>query len=192
MTWEAVAAIATAISALVIAATVFVGIRQVRLTRDTLEQLRRATQLEGAMQIFADLNTPEFRESHYFIRNDLKVRMRSDPVFFETVKRVGIADSKVHQELLVMRTFERIGAYVRNGLIDGAIIYDVALPVIVSCWEELADVIRIHREAAGIGLWENFEYLYHEGKKWMQRERTEAHFHRVALHQEDEVFSGPP
>jgi hypothetical protein len=36
-------------------------LRQLRLTRDTLEHLRRATQLEGAMRIFADLNTQQTR-----------------------------------------------------------------------------------------------------------------------------------
>lgn len=47
MGWDAIGAIAAGVTAAIIAATVIVGIRQLRLTRDTLEHLRRATQLEG-------------------------------------------------------------------------------------------------------------------------------------------------
>ena len=166
VSWEAVTAIASLLTGLVIAATVIVGIRQLRLTRDTLEHLRRATQLEGAMQIFADLNTAEFRESQFFIANQLADAFE-DPAFRETVRLVGLADTHLHKELYLMRCFERIGAYVRNGLIDGTIVYDVILPMIVSSWEELSEVVEIHRQANGVGMWENFEYLYCEGKRWV-------------------------
>src|SRR5690348_9536417 len=71
MTWEAVSALAAVFTGLIIAATVIVGVRQLRLTQETLEHLRRATQLEGAMKIYADLNSPEFRESQLFVLNDL-------------------------------------------------------------------------------------------------------------------------
>jgi hypothetical protein len=171
VTWEAISATATAFTGIVIATTVLVGIRQLRLTRDTLEHLRRSTQLEGAMQIFAEITSGDFRASQYFILNDLAARMK-DPQFRETVQLVGAADLDVHKELHLMRAFERIGAYVKNGLMDGALIYDVFLPPIVSSWEELTEVIRIHRESAGQGLWENYEFLYEDGKRWMGRVRS--------------------
>lgn len=181
MTWEAISAIATAFTGVVIAATVLVGIRQLRLTRDTLDHLRRATQLDGAMQIFADLNTPQFRESQHFILRELALRM-DEPEFREAVAHVGMADSRVHKELHLMRTFERIGAYVRNGLIDGNIIYDVSLPVIVGSWEELAEVVEIHRKSLGDGMWENFEYLYVGGKSWKQQNRPQSYMRRYQPH----------
>lgn len=170
MTWEEVSAMATAFTGVVIAITVLVGMRQLRLTRDTLEHLRRATQLEGAMQIFAEITAPDFRASQYFILNELSARM-DDAAFRDTVRLVGAADLNVHKELHCMRTFEQIGAYVRNGLMDGVLIYDAFLPPIISTWEELGDVVKIHRESAGEGLWENYEFLYEDGKRWMERER---------------------
>jgi hypothetical protein len=181
MNWEAVSALAAAFTGVVIAATVILGIRQLRLTRDTLEHLRRATQLEGAMQIFADLTTPQFRESQHFILNDLDRRME-DADFREGVHLVGMADLKLHKELHLMRTFERIGAYVRHGLIDGAIVYDVALPIIMSTWEELAEVTEIHRKSLGEGLWENFEFLYRDGKAWQSRSRAPGFLRQYVPH----------
>ncbi|HMD02517.1 MAG TPA: hypothetical protein VKG44_06070 [Candidatus Baltobacteraceae bacterium] len=60
ISWEAVTAIATAVTAIVIAATVAVGYRQIRLAAAQVEHLRRSTQLDGTMKVFSELGTPEF------------------------------------------------------------------------------------------------------------------------------------
>lgn len=170
MTWEAVTALATLGTGLAIIATVLLGLRQLRLTRWQLEHLRQATQLQGAMKIFDDLNTEEFWDSLHFIATELPKRM-TDPTFRDDVALIGLADTNVHRELPIMRTFERIGTYVKHGLIDGPIIYDFALPPIERSWELLAEVVRIHRAAHGEAFWENFEMLYREGKRWTERTR---------------------
>jgi hypothetical protein len=136
-----------------------------QLTRSQLEHLRRATQLQGAMQIFDDLNTEEFWDSLHFIATELSKRM-TNPQFRDEVALIGMADTKVHRELPLMRTLERIGTYVKHGLIDGPIIYDYANPPIERAWELLTGVVRIHRTAHGEAFWENFEMLYREGKRW--------------------------
>jgi hypothetical protein len=166
--WEAISGLATLGTGLAIVFTVILGIRQLRLTGEQLDHLRRATQLEGAMRIFDDRNAPEFRESLHFIATELPKRM-VDPTFRAEVSQIGLADDKIHKELHLLRSFERVGAYVKNGLIDGAIIYDYGLPPIVASWESLAEVVRIHRAAHEQGLWENFEMLYREGLSWRNR-----------------------
>lgn len=181
MTWEAVSALAAVFTGVIIAATVLVGIRQLRLTQETLEHLRRATQLEGAMKINADLNSPEFHESQLFILNDL-ARCMEDPAFRATVKLAGMADTQLHKELIVMRAYERVGVYVRYGLIDGAVIYDYSLAVIIGTWEELADVTAIHRESLGPAMWENYEFLYEDGKAWQQRTNRTKHLRKYVPH----------
>jgi len=90
----------------------------------------------------------------------------TNPQFRDEVALIGMADTKVHRELPLMRTLERIGTYVKHGLIDGAIIYDYANPPIERAWELLTDVVRIHRTAHGEAFWENFEMLYREGNRW--------------------------
>jgi hypothetical protein len=170
MGWEAVTALATLGTGIAIVATVLLGIRQLQLTGSQLEHLRRATQLEGAMKIFDDLNTEEFWDSLHFIANELPKRM-THPQFRDEVALIGMADTKVHRELPLMRTFERIGTYVKHGLIDGPLIYDLVWPPIERSWELLADVVRIHRTAYGDAFWENFEMLYREGKRWEEETR---------------------
>ncbi|HEX3670204.1 MAG TPA: hypothetical protein VHT92_00730 [Candidatus Cybelea sp.] len=168
MTWEAITALATLGTGLAIIATVLLGIRQLQLTRSQLEHLRRATQLQGAMKIFEDLQSAEFWNSLHFIASELPKRM-TEQQFRDEVLLIGMADSKVHRELLLMRTLERVGTYVKHGLIDGPIIYDLAMPPIEKSWELLADVVRMHRDAHGEAFWENFEMLYREGKRWTER-----------------------
>lgn len=168
--WEAVTAVATLGTGIAIVLTVLLGIRQLRLTGAHLAHLRRATQLEGAMKIFDDFNAPDFRESLRFVTNELPDRMR-DPGFRAEVALIGFADDNVHKELHIMRTFERIGIYVKHGLIDGAIIYDLALPPITTSWGALAEVVAIHRQAFGQGFWENYELLYREGMRWRDESR---------------------
>jgi len=172
--WEAVTAISTLGTGVAIVLTVLLGIRQLRLTSAHLAHLRRATQLEGAMKIFDDIFSPPFREAMRFVLSDLSERMH-DPSFKDETAHVGMADDKVHKELTVMRSFERIGTYVKNGLIDGPIIYDLVLPVIVSTWEALAEIVRIHRASYGQGLWERYEFLYRDGNQWYERTRG-AHY----------------
>jgi len=181
MTWEAVSALAAVFTGLIIAATVIVGVRQLRLTQETLEHLRRATQLEGAMKIYADLNSPEFHESQLFVLNDL-ARCMEDPAFRDAVRLAGMADAQQHKELIVMRAYERVGVYVRYGLIDGAIIYDYSIPTIIGAWEELAEVVAIHREFLGPGLWENFQFLYDDGKAWQTRTNRTKHLRKYVPH----------
>jgi hypothetical protein len=163
--WEEISALATLFTGVAIVATVLLGIRQLRLTADQLDHLRRATQLEGAMKIFDDFNTPEFRESFFFIMNELAKQME-DETFRADVALIGIADNTVHKELHLMRTFERVGTYVKHGLIEGAIIYDYSQPPIVRSWDALAEVVRIHRAAHGEAFWENFELLYREAVRF--------------------------
>ncbi len=167
MNWEALTALGTIFSGLVIAATVVVAARQVRLTRTQLDHLRRATQLEGAMVVFGDLSEPSLLEARRFVRNELRERMKNE-TFRAEVSDLGGADDSVHREMIVLRMFERIGTYVKHGLLDGPIIYDLALPFILTSWDQLSEVVAIHRREAGAGLWENFQFLYEDGRRWQQ------------------------
>ena len=139
-----------------------------KLTGAQLEHLRRATQLQGALTIFDDLNSKEFWDSLHFIATELPQRM-TDSQFREEMMLIGMADTKVHRELPVLRAFERIGTYVKHGLIDGPIIFDFAMGLIYKSWELLAEVVQIHRAAHGEGFWENFEMLYRECKRWEEQ-----------------------
>ncbi len=175
MTWEALTAVATAFTGVVIVATVVVGARQLRLTRDTLDQLRRATQLEGTTRVMDDFMGPEFREARMFVTHELPAKMK-DEAFRATISHMGSGDALVHKELTVLRTLERVGSYIKYGLLDGDIIYDVFSPVVMSMWERLQPVIEIHRREGGEGYWENFEYFYRAARRWHASQNSKAEY----------------
>jgi hypothetical protein len=145
--WEAVSALGTLGAGIAIVVTVLLGVRQLRITSAQLEALRKATQLEGTMKIFDDLFEERFLEAMKFVANDLPNRML-DPEFRSKLPLIQHGD-EAHKELVVMRYFERVGTYVKNGLIDGAIVYDLMMLRIMDYWEALHEVVKIHRAARG-------------------------------------------
>lgn len=116
--WDALTAVSTAVTAIVIAATVAVGYRQIRLARDQLAHLRSSTQLDGTMRLFSELETPQFRAARSFVENELGTRMQDATFRDEQLLPFDALDEDRHKELLVAGTFEKIGTYARHGLLD--------------------------------------------------------------------------
>jgi hypothetical protein len=163
--WEALTAIGSIASAVVIAVTVVMAARQVRITTDQLEQTRRAAQFEAARSVLLELAEPKLVAAYRFIIHELPERLK-DGRFYHEIGQVGLADDSVHKEIYVLRALDRIGAYVRYGLVDGEIIYTSYWTRIVSSWELLADVVAIHRKITQPSFWENVEYLYDDCMRW--------------------------
>ena len=163
--WEALTAIGTLASAAVITITVILSVRQVRATVDQLEHVRRSTQFEAAHTVLQEFSDPEFTESYKFVYQDLE-RCMEDEEFRREVALIGIADPRLHKELYMLRTLDRIGAYVRYGLVERAIVYTTFRWRILLCWEALQGVVDIHRKIGGPDFWENVEYLYDDCKRW--------------------------
>ncbi|MGA9019917.1 MAG: hypothetical protein WA812_04485 [Candidatus Cybelea sp.] len=165
--WEALTAIATAVTAIVIAATVAVGYRQIRLTGDQLEHLRRSTQLDGTMKAFADLETPEFRSARMFVENELASRMQDAHFRDDLLLPFQALDESEHQEILVAQTFEKIGTYARHGLLDITLMADYCGPLIREMWQRLerCGYFEMRRRNNPYSL-ENFEFLYDGAMDW--------------------------
>ncbi len=168
MGWESLTAIGTLISALVIAGTVVVAARQLKLTLVQLEHSRKSNDLLGAMSIFAKFEDPRFVDAYHFVINELPTALQ-DETFRRELIDFGVTDDR-HKELVVLRTMENVGGYVRYGLIDGNIIYDCNFPEIVGCWEGLREVVAAHRRAFGTNFWMNYEFLYNAAKAWAKKE----------------------
>ncbi|HET9342133.1 MAG TPA: hypothetical protein VFO25_04325 [Candidatus Eremiobacteraceae bacterium] len=164
--WEALTAIGTIGSAIVITVTVLLSARQVRATVDQLEQVRKATQFDAARTVLLDMVDPAFVTAYRFVYLDLEKHMADDS-FRRELANVGTADEKVHKELVVMRTLDRIGAYVKYGLVDGDIIYSTYYGRIVVCFERLREVMAVHRDIAGRSMYANLEFLYDDCGRWL-------------------------
>jgi len=161
MTWEALGAISTAFMAIVITVTAIASFRQ-------LVELRVATQFEGSLEVFKELDSREQTDARHFVIFELP-RLMQDPDYRAEVALLGLSDERVHQELAVLRCFERVGAYAKKGFIDRDVVYMVAAGRIVSMWHALGPVIEIHRSVAG-PIWSNFEELYNVSKAWRARQ----------------------
>jgi hypothetical protein len=78
LNWEALSAIGTVFTGLIILLTVILGARQLKAATAHVDHLRRATQLEGAMQIFAQMRSPEFLDSYRFVLQELPDRLNDE------------------------------------------------------------------------------------------------------------------
>lgn len=168
MTWEALTALGTIFTGLVILVTVVLGARQLRAATDQLEQLQRSTQLDGTMRIFDVLRDPTFVQAQRFVFADLEQRLRDEGFRREAEQPAGVDDA-AHPERIILKTFEEIGTYVKHSLLSGSAIYDFTGPVIIGAWKRLSGVVDAQRRNyGGNELWENFEFLYRESLQYDQ------------------------
>ena len=173
MNWEAVTAISTAFTGLVIAGTAFAAFRELRLTaedaaasRDHLKQLQLATQFEGVRAVFDELDSPLQVEARRFVITQLAVRMR-DPKFRAEIARVAAVDETAHPEIQVLRCFERLAYYVKKGFVDPDVFYNVASGRVLVMWALLEEVVAIQRDVLG-SPWTNFEQLQRDTQTWCE------------------------
>lgn len=164
MNWEALTAISTAFTGLVILLTVLFAARQVKALNEQsnamaaqLEHLRRATQLNGTLAIFDEIGAPEIAESYRFILNDFPERMKDERFRAEALQRAP--DVSVHKEVLMLRHLERIGTLVKNGLVDADVLLDFMAAFIRDNWHQLRPLALEQRKLYDPQLWENFEHL---------------------------------
>lgn len=175
--WSAVSALGTALTAIVVAVTALFGFHQLRLTRVQLEQLRRATQLDGALKILDDLNSATYVEARHFVATELP-KCLEDPVF-RTEVELGMIWTRnpdtVHPEQFILRIFETIGSQVQRGLLDREVIVDMAAIPILLAWDHLSPVVEIQRRTIHPRMWENFEKLHNEATAWfVERSSTDS------------------
>jgi hypothetical protein len=162
VSWEAVTALATLFTGVVILATVVVGLVQ-------LGELRRATQLEGVMAIADMFGEAELLEGLRFVRYEFEDRLKNDAPFRdEFFSPRGWTGS--HPEHRVLMVFELVGAYIKHRLVNGDAVFDLVSTRIVGAWERLAPAVATLREMRGNpSAWENAEFLAGEASKWLER-----------------------
>ena len=180
MNWEALTAVSTAFTGVVIAVTALVAVREVRLTAEharaageQLEQLRKATQFEGALEVFKELDGPAQMEARRFVQFDLRARLKEEQ-FREEVALLGAVDEVKHPELTVLRCFERIGFYQKKGLVEKEVLYMVASGRIAVMWDSLQPVVEIHRRILGDQVWKNFEELVYATRAYMKEQGLDS------------------
>jgi hypothetical protein len=173
MNWDAVTALATAFTGIVIATTALIALREVRLgaeqvraTGEQLEHLRKTTQFEGSLEVFKELDSPTQIDARHYVLFELPEKLK-DPAYRADVAKINSADERVHLELTVLRCFERIAYYERKGFVDRDTLLMVASGRVIVMWTALENIVLVHRASIGPGAWKNFEQLYHLTKLWL-------------------------
>jgi hypothetical protein len=177
VSWEALTAISTAATALVILVTAVYAARQVRAMNAQskamtaqIDHLRRATQLSGIMAIFDEWQSPHLRESYSFVMTEFTERMKDEQFHAEAVGPSPRDD--VHKEVLVLRDMERVGTLVKTGLLDTDALFEYASFYMTQLWQRLEPLVRDQRRLSGNeGYWENFEYLAAGAKRFLENQR---------------------
>lgn len=166
MNWEAVSAIATAFTGIVIMLTVIVGVRQARAALDQIGEAHRATQLDGMMRIFEKFDDPQFISARLYIMNELTARMQ-EPDFEEYLRKTPYADFPWHRAL---STLERIGVFVRMGLLEGEPFYYNWGNMILATWVRLAPLVELSRKSADNPyLWKDTEWLAGDAERFARK-----------------------
>jgi hypothetical protein len=152
MSWEAVAALGTLLSAIIIAVSATCALRQVN-------QLCRATQLDGTMRVFAEFTDPGLIAARNFVLSELNQRLK-DPEFVQELKNYGKVDIAKHPEYRLLLFLQLVGSLVKNRLVDGPGIYEFAQYSIVRSWDYLEPVVRMQREATNNPyMWGGVDFL---------------------------------
>ena len=166
MSWEALSAIATAFTGIVIMLTVIVGVRQARASLDQIGEAHRATQLDGMMRIFQWFDDPQFIRGRLYIMKELPTRMQ-EPGFEEYVRNTPYAESPWHKTL---STLERIGVFVRMGLLEGEPFYYNWGNMIIGTWIKLAPLVELNRRVSDNPyLWKDTEWLAADAERFARK-----------------------
>jgi hypothetical protein len=149
MTWEAVTAVASLITTLVIAVTAIVAMVQIR-------HLRAANQLAAAMALMSELET--LVDARTFVANTLELKLK-DPAF-----RASLASNKFsrreHLEIMLGNYWEKFGILLRQGLLDKQLFLDWGAQGCLRDWRQLREVTALIRGPSP-QVWRDFEYLAH-------------------------------
>lgn len=166
MNWEALSAIATAFTGLVIMFTVIIGVRQARAALDQIGEAHRATQLDGMMRIFEQFDDPRFLSGRQYIKNELATRMAQPD--FEDYLRDTAANEFPWSKTL--GTLERIGVFIRLGRLEGEPFYYNWGNMIVGTWHELKSLVELQRKARDNPyLWKDTEWLADDAARFARK-----------------------
>lgn len=115
MNWEALSAIATAFTGIVIMLTVIVGARQAHVALEQIQETHRATQLDGMMRIFEKFDDPKFVSARQYVMTKLADRM-AEPDFEEYMRTTPALE---YPWIYALGTLERMGVFIKTGLAGG-------------------------------------------------------------------------
>lgn len=159
MSLELLTAVSSVGTLLVIAASAYAALRQLR-------HQRGGNQILALTECREVLESTEFHESRVFLRDKLPTLME-DPAFRKLIVASGYFP-EFQRVATVGNFFESIGVFVKKGIIDKDIASDLWSGVVLDCWKAIAPAVFVRRRSDPT-VWENFEYLAATMRDWELR-----------------------
>jgi len=151
VTAEWVSAFAAVATFIVIAATAFAALVQLR-------HIRSANQLTGLLHFTQTFASDAIQSANKFIADELSGKLQ-DRAFVSALLEAN-TDRRGHPELRVCDFLEQQGSYIKFGMIDRAQYIDISGAYVTSMWDALREVVALRRAARNTGaMYENFEFL---------------------------------
>ena len=164
MNWEAVTALGTVFTGIVIFATVLIGWRE-------LDQVRRSNQLDGVMRIAERMGEERYQHALQFVLREYAKRLE-DPDFRAEIGTPQSNDEKRHPEIIVLLEHELIGTFIKHRLLAGDTIYDLCGSRLYKSWKILEPSVEIARRLTGNGqAWSNTEWVSLRAQAWIERQQ---------------------
>jgi hypothetical protein len=155
ISWNAVSAIGSIGSAIVVLVGGTVALYQLRDTR-------RASQFDATQRMIDRMLERDFNRALRFVITDLANRLQ-DPVYRGELEqaRGWDVDPERHPELFVLARLEETGIYLRHRLLLGDALLDFDAVLILEAWEHLRPVVDLMRTShRNPHVWSNAEFLY--------------------------------
>ena len=150
MSLEAWSTVASVGAFIVIAATAVAALIQLR-------HMRSSNQIVAITEMRETIESEYFREARRFVAEEVP-KILADPA---ELHKLGaeVFPAEFDSIRFVANFFETMGAFVKFGIVDKALVCDLWDGVAFKIWKRLEPVVMIRRAIGDDGLWANFEYL---------------------------------
>ncbi len=157
MSQESLSTVAAIGTFVVIAATAIAAIVQLR-------HLRAQNQLTGLLTVLARVEDPQFNEWVDGARETIKSRL-PDPGYRRAILD-GTFERRDNPWLNLANSYDWVGSLVKHNLIPEESLLDVYAGRVIQAWDIIAGVVPLMRRRLGPAVWENFEFLVVQARKW--------------------------
>ncbi len=157
MSQETLSTVATIGTFIVIAATAVAAVVQLR-------HLRAQNQLTGLLTVLSRVEDPQFNAWVDGARETIKSQM-PDPTYRRAILD-GTYPRKDNPWLNLANSYDWVGSLVKHNLIPEEALLDVYADRVIQAWDIMEGVLPLVRRRGGPAVWENFEYLVVQARKY--------------------------
>ena len=157
MSQETLSTVATIGTFIVIAATAVAAVVQLR-------HLRAQNQLTGLLTVLSRVEDPQLNAWVDGARETIKSQM-PDPTYRRAILD-GTYPRKDNPWLNLANSDDWVGSLVKHNLIAEEALLDVYADRVIQAWDIMEGVLPLVRRRGGPAVWENFEYLVVQARKY--------------------------